>query len=355
MKLKKFLQVFGAIAVVLTLVPLIAADYWWIRMFDFPHTQLTILTATAVLAYFIRFDIRWFKDYVFVTIMIACLIFQVLKIYPYTPLHEKEVLGWTNPSSDKGIKLFTANVLQKNKDHDKLLVELQDKDPDLIILCEADTVWRNAIAPKISPEYKYRVEMPISNTYGMLIYSKLKLINPKVHFMVDDSIPSIHTKFVLPSRDTIQLYAIHPTPPMPQHNPSSSDRDTEMMLTAKLSKASKYPVIVMGDFNDVAWSNTTTLFKEVSGLLDVRIGRGLFNTYNAQSSIFRWPLDHIFVSKEFRVINIERGANINSDHFPTYAHLHFEPEKSEEQKPEPPTKEQLKRANDQIKSPPLKG
>ena len=349
MRLKSFLQIFGGIAVVLTLIPLIAADYWWIRIFDFPHTQLTILTLSAILLYFFRFDIRWTKDYAFMTIMLACFVFQLSKIYPYTPLASFEVLENTKSDPKTSFKIFTSNVLQSNEDKELLLEEIGRKDPDLMIICEADKLWQKEIVSHISSEYRYKLEVPLENTYGMLLYSKFRLINPKVHYMVDDSIPSIHTKFLLPSNDTIQLYAIHPTPPMPQHNPSSSDRDAEMMLVADMSRKSKLPVIVMGDFNDVAWSNTTSLFKNAGELLDLRIGRGFFNTYNAKNPILRWPLDHIFISEEFRVIDVKRGNDIHSDHFPSYAYLSFEPQGALEQKPHAATIDQLKRANDQIK------
>ena len=154
----------------------------------------------------------------------------------------------------------------------------------------------------------------------------------------------------LPAGDTIQLYAIHPTPPMPQHNVSSTDRDAEMMRIALKSLESKYPVIVVGDFNDVAWSQSTSLFQKVSGLLDVRKGRGFFNTYNANYIILRWPLDHIFVSEHFRVISAERGGDIDSDHFPIFANLSFESEGADIQKAEPPTEDQLEKARDQIKN-----
>lgn len=349
MRFKNILHIFGAIAVLLTLVPLIAADYWWIRVFDFPHTQLTILTATAILAYLLKFDIKWAKDYVFMSVMIACFVYQISKIYPYTPLAQFEVNTSEQNNPKKQLSILVANVLQKNEDKQSLLKEVTAKNPDILLLLEANTEWKKFVDPKLSRNYKFYKGAPIDNTYGMLLYSKIPLLKPEVHYLIDDSIPSIDSKVKLASGDTIQLFAIHPTPPMPQHNPMSTDRDAEMMKTAFKSRDSKLPVLVIGDFNDVAWSETTALFKNVSELLDLRIGRGLFNTFSAKSQIMRWPLDHIFVSEHFRVIDVQTGADINSDHFPSYAKLSLESENAQEQMPEPPSENQLKRALDIIK------
>ena len=349
MTFKNVLQIIGGIAIVLTIAPFIAADYWWIRIFDFPHMQLTIFTAAATLAYFIKFDIKWAKDYAFMSIMIACLVFQVVKIYPYTPLAEKDVLDSTITDQNRTFKLLVANVLQKNKKHDALLEEVEAKDPHILLLLETDKDWLNALAPTLSKSYPHYKGIPLDNTYGMLLYSKFPLEDPKIHFQIDDSIPSIESVVQLPSGDRFELYAIHPTPPMPQHNPMSTDRDAEMMKTAFKSRNNTLPVIAIGDFNDVAWSESTELFKEVSELLDLRIGRGLFNTFSAKSKIMRWPLDHIFVSEHFRAKTVLRGNAIGSDHFPAFAELTLEPENKAEQMPKPPREEQLERAYDIIK------
>ncbi|TRO66546.1 endonuclease/exonuclease/phosphatase family protein [Christiangramia sabulilitoris] len=349
MKLKPFLQGFGILAVVITLIPLIAADFWWIRMFDYPHIQLTLLTLTAIAAYFLKFEIKSWRDYAFMGVLLACFIFQFAKIYPYTPFAPYDV-GKPTEEVDRETEflLLTSNVLQKNKETGLLIEELKKINPDVAVLTETDTKWQKALQEGIGSDYPYKVEVPLDNTYGMILYSKLKLNKPEVKFIVDDSIPSIHSEILLRSGDVVQLHAIHPTPPMPQHNPSSSDRDAEMMKIALESMDSDIPVIVIGDFNDVAWSNTTSMFQSVGELLDVRKGRSFYNTFNAKSMIMRWSLDHIFVSEEFRVESINTGGDVKSDHFPFYAKLYLQPELAKEQKPEPADKEQIKKAKEQI-------
>jgi|GEM_PF-3409885 len=79
-----------------------------------------------------------------------------------------------------------------------------------------------------------------------------------------------------------------------------------------------------GDLNDTAWSRTTRLFLQVSGLLDPRIGRSPVNTFHADYRLLRWPLDHVFVSPHFRLIRFQRMSHIGSDHFPVFAELELE-------------------------------
>jgi len=349
MKLKPFLQGFGILAVVITLIPLIAADFWWIRMFDYPHIQLTLLTLTAIATYFLRFEIRSWRDYTFMAVLIACFIFQFAKIYPYTPFAPYDVGEPTETvNKNTGFMLLTSNVLQKNEETGLMVEEIKKLNPDVAVFTETNDTWNEAIKSGLGGDYPYKVEVPLDNTYGMILYSKLKLHNPQVKYIVDDSIPSIHSEIELRSGDRVQLHAIHPTPPMPQHNPSSSDRDAEMMKIALEARDSEIPVIVIGDFNDVAWSQTTSLFQSVGELLDVRKGRSFYNTFDATSFIMRWSLDHIFVSEEFRVKKIDIGSDIKSDHTPFYAELYLQKELAEEQKPEPATAEQIKAAKKQI-------
>ncbi len=120
------------------------------------------------------------------------------------------------------------------------------------------------------------------------------------------------------------------------------------MIVAKNVRNQKIPVIVAGDFNDVAWSESTSLFKKISGLLDPRVGRGFYNTFNAKNPVMRWPLDHFFASDHFRLVSISRGEKIDSDHFPAVFKVSLEPTKVGEQEQKPASSKDLEKGDKQI-------
>ncbi|TPE45370.1 endonuclease/exonuclease/phosphatase family protein [Pontibacter mangrovi] len=321
----------AAIAVIGTLVPLLPAEVWYVRMFDFPRVQLFFMAVISlVMLNALGFKHRR-RDKAELLILAATVIYQAVNIYPYTALAPVQTIkSERDPSDTTHLSILVSNVLMSNRAYDKLIGAIESYKPDVLLALETDSAWQEALR-EVTDAYPYRVEVPLANTYGMHLYSKLPLRQKKVSYILDNDIPSIKTYMQLRSGAWIEFRGVHPKPPVPTEEKSSSKRDAEIIIVGKEVVDSKYPVIVAGDFNDVAWSPTTKLFQEVSRLLDPRIGRGFYSTYHAQYPIFRWPLDHIFHSTHFKLVELQRLDNINSDHFPIYVQLSYEPDEKYEQ------------------------
>lgn len=218
------------------------------------------------------------------------------------------------------IKIFSANVLQDNEQYKKLLAQIKACDPDIIFLLETNAQWADAVKD-LEKKYPHKLLQPQENTYGLLFYSSLPLENEAIRFLVKEDIPSIEATVILPSGKKIKLWGLHPEPPVPNETLYSTAKDKELMKTALKAKECELPCIVIGDLNDVAWSYTTELFRKTSELLDPRRGRGFYNTFSAHHWYIRYPLDYIFCSQHFGLIQMKRLEKNGSDHFATFTHL----------------------------------
>jgi hypothetical protein len=127
---------------------------------------------------------------------------------------------------------------------------------------------------------------------------------------------------------------LHPEPPIPFED--TLGRDGELILTAREVRSDPLPAIVTGDLNDVAWSRTTRRFQRLSGLLDPRVGRGFYNTFDARFPLLRWPLDHLFHDPRFRLVSLERLPDIGSDHFPMLFELALAQTEAADEAPDRP-------------------
>ena len=322
----------GAILAVATLLPLIRRQAWWVRILDFPRAQIAAAMLLVLLLHVAIVDAGLWGQALRL-LLVTCLALQVASMLPYTRLARPQVQDSDKPDPANSVRLLFANVLQSNRDASALLSVVREADPDVVLALEADRWWSEQLS-ELSKTHPFTVLRPQDNTYGMLLFSRLELIDPCVSHLVQEDVPSIHTGLRLPSGRAIKLHCLHPRPPAPTESDSSVPRDAELLRVGRAVRDDPGPVIVMGDMNDVAWSHTSRLFRDISGLLDPRVGRGFFNTFNAKHVLVRFPLDHFFHSNDFRLVEFRRMAHIGSDHFPVFIHLSHEPDSAQEQ-PEP--------------------
>lgn len=328
--LRTALVILGFLGIITTALPFLRVDAWWVRIFDFPRLQIAFLLFFTLLGYSIFGWSGETVDYLFCAGMIACLGNQAYMMFPYTELAGKQVQASHADRPDSTVSLLPANVLQTNRNSTKLKEIITAADPDIFLAVEIDEWWQEELQ-SFAADYPYSVIHDQENTYGMVLYSKLELIDAVVKFLVEDEVPSIHSRVRLRSGDQFELRCLHPPPPFPTEDRRSTERDVEMLIVGKEVRELSSPVIVMGDLNDVAWSRTNYLFQNISGLLDPRIGRGFYHTFHAGYPFMRFPLDHCFHSNHFRLIDFKRLAYFGSDHFPVSITLSHEPEARTEQ------------------------
>ncbi|MDT0677486.1 endonuclease/exonuclease/phosphatase family protein [Autumnicola musiva] len=315
---------FSFVMIIPTLASLTRFDQWWIRGFDFPRVQLSFLILVVIVfsAFFYSFEETW--HYIAIAVLCLSLLYQLKKIFPFTPMAKKDVLEFAGDDPDATLSILVSNVLTPNKKYSELLKLVRERDPDILLTLESDKRWEKELAV-LEEDYPYTVKVPQDNLYGMHLYSKLKLEEERIRFIVQDDIPSIDGYLRLRNKRRIRFHCLHPMPPSPTEAETSTNRDAELLMLGRDIRVDKEPVVVFGDLNDVAWSRTTRLFKKMSGLLDPRVGRGFFSTFHADYKLLRWPLDHVFHSNDFTLVDIASDRNIGSDHFPMYIKLNYEP------------------------------
>ncbi len=316
-----------------TVLPALPVAHGFVRTCDFPRLQIAALAATFIPLTLLYVPLGpW--GLALVAVQTVVLVLQLAVCLRFTPFWKVQSIAYDGePRGDNTIRILSSNVKMSNRDYGRLVGLVREMQPDVFVLMEIDEPWLEALAP-LASVYPHRVEQPQDNAYGMVLYSRLPLSDTQLMFRLLEGVPSISTVVTLRDGAQIRLHAVHPEPPIPHMD--TLGRDAEIVLVAREVVDDPLPCIVTGDLNDVAWSRTTQRFQRLTGLLDPRVGRGFFNSFDARFWFMRWPLDHLFHDPAFRVIEVKRLPHVGSDHFPMWFALALTPIEASEEAPERP-------------------
>ncbi len=329
--LSRTARVLACLLAVLTLAPLLPTGSWVIRVYDFPRLQIAVvalLVSGTLIGCTLWSGKRRGGLALWLALALGVVAWQGFHVLRFTPIWPKHVATIEAPD----IRLLVANVDVRNRDYEAMGRVIRRADADVVLLIEADEAWVQGLAV-VASGYPHQIGEVRGEGLGIVLWSRLALRDAEVRYLVSDDRASIHTTLVLDNKRTLRLVGLHPTPPGLAKDERREDgrydsriRDAELMVVAREVRDvhPDEPVVVVGDFNDVAWSRTTSLFAKVSGLRDPRVGRGLMNTYHADYPLLRYPLDHVFVSPRVGVGEFKRIALPGSDHFGVLAELGFE-------------------------------
>jgi len=321
-KWELILYVVAFIGLVGIFIPLLDSTYWLIRVQNYIK-PFYLLLATVLVCIVAVLLINGFST----TRLIALILLFggishcIQTIFPYSSFYKKEIQdaeGALIPS----LALLIFNVLQKNDKYESLLEKVKEEQPEVILLLETDKNWENGVQ-SLSDDYPFVIKKVQDDTYGMMLFSKHPFLSKIVRELYKRNIPSIEV-LIEKEGQPIRIMCIHPEPPMPAESKSSKPKDVEIERASNLidSRSNSELKILAGDLNDVAWSKSAKLLKQDTDLKDPRIGRGTFNTFPTNSP-FKIPIDLLFCSTEFELIEMRVLENIGSDHHPFLIKLKF--------------------------------
>lgn len=307
------LIVFSSLLIILSLLPFSQNQHWIFRVAEFIKLQLLLLQIIVFVLscfYVNQNQVLWYLQ----GAQLILIGYHIYILMRYTKFWKSSTYKPTNNTSDK-IKIISCNIYQFNKEHQRFVNLIKKEQPDIFLTMESNSDWEQAMR-ELEADYPNYEKVTLENTYGMHFYTKLKVNKKQTHYFVADDLPSIEAELETKDGHRFVFFGTHPPPPSPTEEDNSKERDGDLLSIAKRVRDYKLPVLVIGDFNNVAWAKSSILFKKTSRLIDARIGRGIISTFHSKYWFFRVPLDLLFHSTDIFIDKLFTYPNIGSDHFP---------------------------------------
>ena len=250
-------------------------------------------------------------------VLLAIVVYQGRWLYPYSIYVTTEV-DTVDADTDFDTTFLSINVEMGNKQHADVAATIKREQPDVLFLMETNQVWFDALE-EVLKQYKTVVTELKDNYYGCVFATNLPVTNAQIHYVAGGNSPSVHAELTTKAGKDFVFRGLHPRPPVPGN--STKKRDQEFKQTAKYARDHCLPEIVMGDFNDVIWSRSSTKFKTDGQYSDPQVGRWNINSFHARYFFMRLPIDQLYVTKNVQLVEFHRHGYVGSDHYPLIAKL----------------------------------
>ena len=210
--MKIALEVSGSLLILFSLLSLIKTHYWWIRILDFPRAQIAFFLTLVLILYTFFYSFNTTSEILFAVLLVVALANELIHIYRFTPLSRVEALRSKIKAPHNTFSIMVSNVRMSNTRYDKFLKVVRENDPDILLINEPNKRWATAISD-LDQVYRYSIKNPLENTYGMMLYSKFKIVDYKIQFIVEEDIQWFYAIIELPSGKKFDMFTVHPGQP----------------------------------------------------------------------------------------------------------------------------------------------
>ena len=188
-------------------------------------------------------------------------------------------------NDEPSISIAHFNLANTENDLESLLEIIFSIDPDLISLQEFTPFWDRTISEAITEKYPYSAKLVRIDPYGLALFSKKEFTSSDTIYC--QNTPILEMGYNL-SGSAISVFSSYITPSL---NKISTDLAEDQLATiSERIIRRQSPAIVVGEFNDVYWSNKMRNFRTSNSLHHSR--------RNITPTSFSIPNDHIYFSAD---------------------------------------------------------
>lgn len=225
------------------------------------------------------------------------------------------------------LRLAVANVYIGNRTPAASVERLLERRPDVVVVTERNSEFMAAAAALGGPAlYPFTVDVPSSRPdYEIAIASRIEL-SSESRVVEDGPLRIVHARVPCGGHD-LDIVGVHLTALLESGGHRSWRR--EMAALSQYLDGLEAPFVVVGDFNSTAFRPSLTHPLRAVGAHDGHraAGKGLTRSlkFAAEGLLARLPamarVDHVFVSRDVHVVDIENLPTSGSDHHPFVATL----------------------------------
>ena len=256
----------GLVMASLALISLWPTNRGIVRVLDFVREPSIYLAAgLGVLALFFAGRGKWLA----IGLLGISAVLNFVRIWPYSML-APTTIALAPAQEGQCIRVLSFNVKQANEQYGRTASLIRDVDPDILFLTETNQAWLDALQRELA-DYPNVRTMPLETRYGKIFATRLAVEKASMVANTSANTPTLYATLRMPNAARFELVGLHPRPPRPGE--SSESRDENIARAGSRTPDGLENVLVIGDFNDVPWSRTTTRFRELGDYFDPRAGR----------------------------------------------------------------------------------
>ncbi|MCB0165280.1 MAG: endonuclease/exonuclease/phosphatase family protein [Anaerolineae bacterium] len=306
---KRLPFIVGLILSVLTFGSFLGQFHWTLDVLSHFNLQYAIWLAVCLVAGLV-IGRRRIDALALAPALIANLVVIAPYFLPLTP---------TVSASDNRLRAVSLNIHAQDPDYEAVIDFLNQYQPDLVMVTEAEPALMGLLAEAVGESYPYVYDESMRGTMGLALLSRQP-------FLAAETVPLSDTRRRRLIKATIEwqgtpitVYGAHPLPPL--NSRWAASRNHELEIIQGLLADETGPLILLGDFNASPWSYPMRELVAGTHLRHAALGFGLRPTWYFERVIFGAPLDHIYVSPEVTALSYKIGGDIGSDHIPVMADL----------------------------------